>query len=256
MSKNSLKAKSRIEKIKFVNVSSEYVKRRNHNIVLRLVNFIAYQNEITVLVGSSGSGKTTLLRTILGFQDYGGMIYLDGTDIESIPFKERRLAYVSQQKTLYPNLTIFDNLAFPLKNEGLSSNEIKQHIQDIAKMFNIEILLTRKPRHLSGGQKQKVAFIKAFLSRPDIYLLDEPFSELSNDMKKEMIDIILKIKEEYQATFLIASHDIGALFFDADQIIVLDEGSVIQSGSPEELWNKPINEKVKAILGQQDDKNL
>lgn len=256
MSKISLEAKSKIEKIKFVNVSSEYVRRRNHNIVLRLVNFTAYQNEITVLVGESGSGKTTLLRTILGFQDYGGMIYLDGTDIESIPYKERRLAYVSQQKTLYPSLTIFDNLAFPLKNEGLSSNEIKQKIQEIASLFHIEILLTRKPRHLSGGQKQKVAFAKAIITNPDIYLLDEPFSELSNDMKKEMVDLILQIKEKYQATFLIATHDIGSLFFDADQVIVLDEGSVIQAGKPEELWEKPKNEKVRAILGQQDDKAI
>lgn len=249
MLKDSLPAKSKIEKIKFVNVSSEYVKRKNHNIVLKLVNFVVYQNEITVLIGPSGCGKTTLLRTILGFQDYGGMIYLDGSDIESIPFKERRLAYVSQRKTLYPNKTIFDNLAFPLKNEGLSTQEIKQKIQEIAKLFHIELLLSRKPRHLSGGQRQKVAFAKAVIIQPDIYLLDEPFSELSIDIKKEMADLIVELKNKYQSTFIIATHDTGNIFFMADQAIVIDEGSVIQTGNPQDILLKPANEKVKAILG-------
>ena len=226
MSKIYSSAKSSQIKIKFVNVSSEYVKRRKHNIVLRLLNFSILKNKINVIVGPSGSGKSTLLKVMLGFQDYGGMIYLDGSDIEDIPLKERRFAYISQNKTLYPHLTVFDNLAFPLKNEHLSLEDIRSRINEVAKLLDIELLLSRKPRQISGGQRQKVAFAKAVINFADTYLLDEPFSELNPDYRKDMYNIINMIKEKYQATFIIVTHNLKDVFSLCDHLIVLEEGQI------------------------------
>ena len=230
-------------------VSSEYIHHRKHDIVLRLVSFSLPKGSVTAILGPSGSGKTTLLRVIAGFQDYGGGLFLDGRDIEDIPIPERHLAFVSQQRALYPRFTVFDNIAFPLRMAHMPAEEIRARVKEIAKDFGIELLLTRKPRQLSGGQQQLVALARGVANYADLFLLDEPFSEVDPPMRKKIYERISFLKEKYGMTFLLVTHDPREATAISDQLLIMDKGEILQAGTPQEIALHPLNANVVAILG-------
>jgi ABC-type sugar transport system ATPase subunit len=227
------------------NVSSEYINKKIHSIALRHVTFSLPESSFYVIVGPSGCGKSTLLRTILGFQDYGGDILLEGQDIESIPIKERGIAYIPQSRVLYPNLNVFDNIAFPLRNAHLQYEEVNQRVNAVAEKLGISFLLTRKPRQISGGQAQKVALARAVANYSRLFLFDEPFSDLDEKAKRELWVFLKKSSNEIDGSFLFVTHDLQEAFALADTLIVMDKGTVQQIGTPHECLAHPATQFVK-----------
>lgn len=235
-------------KLKFDDVSSEYIKRKKHNIVLRHVSFEIYEGEFVSLLGPSGAGKSTLVKTILGQQDYGGNIYLDGNDIESIPLKERHLAYIAQRRVLYPSMTVYDNIAFPLKNLRMDSTYVKQKVLELAKTFNIELLLPRRIKQLSIGQQQRVALAKAMANNASLFIFDEPFASIDASGKKEVWDNLRDLSSLIDATFFFITHDLKEASAFSDRLIILNEGRVEQVGTIDEIIKKPKAEFVSSLF--------
>lgn len=237
MSTSSNASKSLV-KLEFRDVSSEYARRKEHTIVLRHVSFKIHEGEKAALVGPSGSGKTTLLKTILDIQDYGGEILLDGRDIESVPLKDRHLAYIAQRRVLYPFMSVFDNIAFPLRRLHMDAESIKKKVGEAAKTLGITLLLPRRISQLSLGQQQKVALAKALCSGASLYLFDEPFSNLPQSAKKEIWEALNAVSASSGATFFFVTHDLQEASAYADRVIVLEEGKVTCSGTPYEVSRK------------------
>ncbi len=250
----SSSASKRLTKLEFIDVSSEYVKRKQHTIVLRHVSFKVREGEKVALVGPSGSGKTTLLKTILDIQDYGGQILLDGRDIESVPLRDRHLAYIAQRRVLYPFLSVYDNIAFPLKRKRMDGEAIKRKVREVAKTLGIELLLPRRIGQLSLGQQQKVALAKALCSGASLYLFDEPFSNLPQSAKKEIWDSLNLVSSLSGATFFFVTHDLQEASAVADRVIVLEEGKVTRIGAPYEIAKEESNFLVDGLEGSNLDK--
>ncbi len=237
-------------KLSIQDVSSEYInKKKEHTIALRHIDLDLPKGSITAILGPSGCGKTTLLRIIAGFQDYGGLILLDGKNIEDVPIQKRGLHYISQNRALYPRLTVFDNIAFPLRMNKTPIDDIRQRVHEIADVFDIELLLTRKPRQLSGGQQQKVALARGIANFASLFLLDEAFSELAPLEKRNIWNTILDIKERYGSTFLFVTHDPKEASAIADCLVIMDKGQILQKGKPSEIASNPLNKEVMDIMG-------
>ena len=155
-------------------------------LALKNISLKMEHGHFNVILGVSGSGKTTLLRTIAGLMKYEGQIIVDGHDYSSIPTSDRNLAMVAQNFYLYPHLTVFDNIAFPLKVRGAPRKEIIDSVYELAELFEIKFLLNRKVKELSGGQQQRVALLRAIIKKPELYLFDEPLSNVSLENTKEL----------------------------------------------------------------------
>lgn len=212
-------------------------KKDPHVIVLNKLNAIFEDNSFNVIIGKSGCGKTTLLRTIIGLLPYEGDIEVDGNDFDLYTVAERNLAYVSQEFALYPHLTIFDNIAFPLKLNGASRVEIIDTVNSIAKELDLSHCLTRKPRHLSGGQQQRVALARAIAKSPSIYLFDEPLSNVDQASRIEERQYIKSTVKKYSATAIYVTHSLEEAWSIADKIFIMDEGRFVFEGTPDELLN-------------------
>ena len=190
--------------------------------------------EFNVIVGPSGSGKTTLLRVIAGLQKHDGNILVDNNDFDLIHPSDRNIAYVSQNYALYPHMTIFDNIAFPLKARGANKKEIVDIVYEISEMLDISYLLNRRPKELSGGQQQRVALARALVKKPEIYLFDEPLSNLSLEIREQEKLMIRKAVEKYHSTAIYVTHNIKEATSIADKIFVMNEGEIVFAGSPRE----------------------
>lgn len=190
--------------------------------------------EFNVIVGPSGSGKTTLLRAIAGLQKHDGNILVDNNDFDLIHPSDRNIAYVSQNYALYPHMTIFDNIAFPLKARGANKKEIVDIVYEISEMLDISYLLNRRPKELSGGQQQRVALARALVKKPEIYLFDEPLSNLSLEIREQEKLMIRKVVEKYHSTAIYVTHNIKEATSIADKIFVMNEGEIVFAGSPRE----------------------
>jgi len=230
-----------MDAIAFKNISSDYVSKKKHTIALDGVSFSLEQGSFGVVLGPSGCGKSTLLSLLLGKQPYEGDIFLFGKDIESIPLRERGIAYIGQAHFLYPNMTVYDNIAFPLKLAGNSYSVIDEKVLSIAEKLGITLLLSRKPRQISGGQQQKVALAKAMVSRARLYVFDEPFSNLDPQAKSALHVLLLKLSKEIKATFLFVTHDVEEAFCLATHLYVMNEGKVVESGKTLDVINHPRN---------------
>ena len=156
-------------------------------------NFV--DGKFNVIIGPSGCGKTTLLRCIIGSMAYDGMITVDGLDFSTISTRHRKLGYVSQAYSLYPMMTIFDNIAFPLRNKKVGREEIIKRVNEVAKMLSLEDCLNRIPRQISGGQQQRTALARTIVNNPNIFLLDEPFSNIDPLMRSQERRILKKVSE-------------------------------------------------------------
>jgi cell division transport system ATP-binding protein len=192
-------------KIVFQNVNVTYFNKKNENVVLKDFNVEFLPDITTILVGFSGCGKTTLLRTLFDGAYYEGKILIDDKNIEDVPVQDRGLAYVSQEYVLYPHMTIFDNIAFPLRNMKASSEEIRERVYAIAKELELTSCLSRKPRHLSGGQQQRVALARALVNNPSMIIADEPTGNLDPDTAWEIMNLLNDINLR-GTTVVVATH--------------------------------------------------
>ena len=218
--------------------------------VIKDVSLDIKSQSFTVLVGPSGCGKSTMLRMIAGLEDINsGTIKIDGQIVNNLPPKERNIAMVFQSYALYPHMTVFDNMAFGLKLEKKSNDEINERVIEAARILQIQDYLKRKPKQLSGGQRQRVAIGRAITRKPKVFLFDEPLSNLDAALRVQMRVELAKLHEQLNATMIYVTHDQTEAMTLANDIVVLDEGVVSQKGTPMELYNNPKNLFVGGFIG-------
>ena len=206
--------------------------------------------EFVVFVGPSGCGKSTLLRMIAGLEDItNGEISLDGNIINKIDPSERDVAMVFQNYALYPHMSVFNNMAYGLKNRGISKEEINNKVNDVAKLLEIDQLLTRKPSMLSGGQRQRVAMGRAIVRNPKIFLFDEPLSNLDAKLRNQMRLEIKRLQRQMGVTSIFVTHDQTEAMTLGDRIVVINNGVVEQVGTPKEIYSKPNTKFVAEFIG-------
>lgn len=203
---------------------------------------------ISVLMGDSGCGKTSVLRGIIGLIDHKGDLLFDDINVNEYGIADKGLSYVSQSLGLYPHMTVFNNIAYPLRTGGSDAKEIRGRVNEVAKMLHIEACLTRKPRHISLGQAQRVAIARAIIKRPILYLLDEPFSNLDRKLTLELIPEFKKIFKELHATVIFVTHDIEEAMLLGDDIYYMEEGKIKESFVPASKITKSKNKTIQTYL--------
>ena len=241
-----------MKKITIDNLKVVY-KGKNKTSVTALDGFSAViaGGTFNVVLGYSGSGKTTLLRAIAGLIDYEGDIFFDDVDAYDLTVKERNIAMVSQEYSLYPRMNIFDNIAYPLVLAGAPRSEIIERVEEIADYLGIAHCLTRKPKHISGGQQQKVALARAMIKRPQLYLFDEPLSNFDAQKRAEARIMIKKAVKDHGGTALYVTHDMTEAMALADNLIVINNGKAEISGSAIKVFNSH-NAVVDSLKGSVD----
>ncbi len=218
--------------------------------VIHDVDLQINDGEFVVFVGPSGCGKSTLLRLIAGLEKLSsGSISIADRPVMDLPPSKRGIAMVFQSYALYPHMTVFNNMAFSLDLQGVSKAEIHQRVEAAAKILQMEHLLDRRPAALSGGQRQRVAIGRAIVRNPDVFLFDEPLSNLDAALRHDTRVEIAKLHTQLGATTIYVTHDQVEAMTLADKIVVLKDGEVMQVGSPMELFNYPANEFVAGFLG-------
>ena len=206
--------------------------------------------EFCVFVGPSGCGKSTLLRMIAGLeQTTEGMIDIGGADVTNYDPAERGVAMVFQSYALYPHMSVEENMGFGLKMNGVAKSVIKEKVDKAAKILQLEPYLKRKPKALSGGQRQRVAIGRAIVRGPEVFLFDEPLSNLDAELRVEMRVEIARLHEELGATMIYVTHDQVEAMTLADKIVVLRDGYIEQVGAPMDLYNDPDNRFVAGFIG-------
>ncbi len=218
--------------------------------VIRDVDLEIENGEFVVFVGPSGCGKSTLLRLISGLENLSsGEIFIADKPVMDLPPSKRGIAMVFQSYALYPHMTVFHNMAFSLDLQGVSKKEIHERVNAAAKILQMEHLLERRPAALSGGQRQRVAIGRAIVRDPDVFLFDEPLSNLDAALRHDTRVEIAKLHRQLEATTIYVTHDQVEAMTLADKIVVLNDGEVMQVGPPMELFNHPANEFVARFLG-------
>jgi multiple sugar transport system ATP-binding protein len=206
--------------------------------------------EFVVFVGPSGCGKSTLLRLIAGLEDTtSGIIKLDGQDVTDKGPAHRGLAMVFQSYALYPHMTVYNNIAFPLKMAGMDKAAIDVKVQEAARVLNLGAYLDRRPRALSGGQRQRVAIGRAIVRQPKAFLFDEPLSNLDAALRVNMRLEISELHQQLKTTMVYVTHDQVEAMTMADKIVVLNAGRIEQFGTPMELYRTPANRFVAGFIG-------
>jgi multiple sugar transport system ATP-binding protein len=206
--------------------------------------------EFVVFVGPSGCGKSTLLRLIAGLEDVtSGRVMIDGENATETPPAKRRLSMVFQSYALYPHMSVYNNIAFPLKMGGMDKAAINDKVRAAAATLNLTDYLERKPRALSGGQRQRVAIGRAIVRQPTAFLFDEPLSNLDAALRVNMRLEISELHQQLKTTMIYVTHDQVEAMTMADKIVVLQSGNVEQVGSPLELYHKPRNIFVAGFIG-------
>jgi multiple sugar transport system ATP-binding protein len=219
-------------------------------IAVNNVSLTVHDREFLVLVGPSGCGKSTTLRTIAGFEDINeGEIYIGDDLVNDVQPRDRNIAMVFQSYALYPHMSVYQNMAFGLKNRKYPKVEIEKRVIEGARMLGIEELLNRKPRELSGGQRQRVAMGRAIVRNPDVFLFDEPLSNLDAKLRVSTRAELKKLHERLQTTIIHVTHDQIEAMTLADRLVVMDRGMVSQIGSPMEVFNNPKNIFVAGFIG-------
>ncbi len=218
--------------------------------VIRGVDLTIQKGEFVVFVGASGSGKSTLLRMVAGLETVsGGDILIDGRDVTFDEPSERGIAMVFQSYALYPHMTVFKNIAFPLRTRGVEKNAIQEKVEWAAKMFSIEKLLKRKPRELSGGERQRVALARAMVRQPKVFLLDEPLSNLDAKLRTAAREELRQFQRNIGITTIYVTHDQVEAMGLGDRIVVMNKGTIRQVGKPHEVYQEPADIFVATFLG-------
>jgi multiple sugar transport system ATP-binding protein len=214
------------------------------------VNLTIRDKEFMVLVGPSGCGKTTTLRMVAGLEDItSGEIAIGDRIVNDLPPKDRDIAMVFQNYALYPHMSVFDNMAFGLKMRKFPKPEIQKRVQDAADILGIQELLNRKPRQLSGGQRQRVAVGRAIVRRPQVFLFDEPLSNLDAKLRVQMRVELKRLHQRLETTAIYVTHDQVEAMTLGSRVVVMKDGRVQQVGEPMEIYARPLNKFVAGFIG-------
>ncbi len=233
------------------NVRLEKINRIYNNVTaIEDISFEIPDGQFWVLLGPSGCGKSTILRTIAGLETAtSGNLYINNRLVNEIPARQRDVAMVFQNYALYPHMTVAENLAFGLKMRQVEPKIIQERIHQIARSLSIDHLLNRKPKQLSGGQQQRVALGRAIVREPQVFLLDEPLSNLDAQLRDDTRAELKKLHQRLKITTIYVTHDQTEAMTLADQIVVVDRGKIQQIGEPQTVYAKPINQMVATFLG-------
>lgn len=232
--------------IKIENITKFYGKQK----VVNGIDLDIAHNEFLVIVGPSGCGKSTTLRMIAGLEEIGGgNIFIGDKLVNHLPPRMRNIAMVFQNYALYPHMTVAENLGFGLKIAKQPKEIIKERIQEAASILGISELLNRKPAELSGGQRQRVAMGRSIVRHPDVFLFDEPLSNLDAKLRVQMRAEIKKLHQKVKTTIIYVTHDQVEAMTLADRIVIMKDGDIIQLGTPLDLYNKPVNKFVATFIG-------
>ena len=235
--------------LEFKKFSAYYKQKKDYVVAVDEVSFTVDEGEILVLVGPSGCGKTTLLKSMLGMcATTSGEAYFNGEIIKSAKKGDKQIAYVAQEYSLYPTMTVYENIAFPLRIMHTPIDELDKRVRAMAKLLEIDWLLSRKPKQLSGGQHQRVAIARALIKNPRIILFDEPFANLHPDLRFQMRELVKAIHKEQNVTVVFVTHDLSEAFALADRIIVMKDGAIEQLGTPKEIEDNPTSKFVKEFF--------
>ena len=215
------------------------------------VDLAIQEGELLVILGPSGCGKTTLMRMIAGLEKpTEGIISIGGSEVTDLPPRARPIAMVFQSYALYPHMTVFNNIAFPLKAHGkIPKEDIQKKVQWAADTLGIEKLLDRKPRQLSGGERQRVALGRALVKEPKVLLLDEPLSNLDAKLRATARDELQRFQRRLGITTIFVTHDQIEAMGMGDRIVVMSQGKVMQIGTPQEVYHNSTNTFVASFLG-------
>ena len=226
------------------------IKRFGKVVAVNSVDLDIRDGEFVVLLGPSGCGKSTMLYSIAGLEEIsGGEIYIGERLMNRVPPKARNIAMVFQDYALYPHMNVYENMAFGLKLRKAPAEEIRRRVAVAAGMLSIEPLLQRRPRELSGGQRQRVALGRAIVREPDVFLMDEPLSNLDATLRVQMRTEISKLHRRLGTTFIYVTHDQVEAITMGDRIVVLKDGVIQQVGSPQEVYGQPANLFVAGFIG-------
>ncbi|MFF2090597.1 ABC transporter ATP-binding protein [Paenibacillus sp. NPDC058174] len=225
-------------------------KQFGHTNVLNHINLQIREGELVTLLGPSGCGKSTLLRCIAGLADIdGGKIILDNKDIVNVPPRSREIGMVFQSYGLFPNMTVSENIQYGMKMRGASKEERRKRSEELLAVIDMEDKRNAYPQQLSGGQQQRVALARSLAVQPKVLLLDEPLSALDAKIRKSLRTEIREIQKRFQMTTIFVTHDQEEAFIVSDRVCLMNKGSIVQEGSPEELYTRPKTEFVARFMG-------
>lgn len=231
-------------------VIKDAVKRYGDFQAVNGISLTIQPEEFFTLLGPSGCGKTTLLRMIAGFNTIdGGAIYFDDTCINALPAHKRDIGMVFQNYAIFPHLTVAENVAYGLKAKKTPKDEIQRRVQEALELMQIGNLASRKPNELSGGQQQRVALARAVVIEPGLLLMDEPLSNLDAKLRVQMRAIIKKLQRRLGITTIYVTHDQEEALAISDRIAVMQNGNIMQVGTPEQVYRKPQNAFVAGFVG-------
>jgi putative spermidine/putrescine transport system ATP-binding protein len=222
----------------------------NHNKVLNQVSLDIEEGEFVTLLGPSGCGKSTLLRAVAGLNGIDeGTISVGGKDITRLPPKKRNVGMVFQSYALFPNMNVYDNIAFGLKMDGLKKNDIRLKVEEMLSIIDLKGRENSFPNQLSGGQQQRVALARSLIKNPTVLLLDEPLSALDAKIRRSLRNEIRLIQKRLKMTTIFVTHDQEEALTISDRIFVMNEGRIEQVGSPNEIYTAPASEYVARFIG-------
>ena len=232
--------------VEYKNISKKY----GSVTVMDDISFSISQGKFVVLLGPSGCGKTTLLRMTAGLEKItSGDVFFFGEKITHLHPRDRNIAMVFQSYALYPQMTVFDNIAFSLQIRNIAKDEIKKRVEEIAKVLNLSEYLGRYPKALSGGQRQRVAMGRAMVRQPKIFLFDEPLSNLDAKLRAQMRFEIRRLHDRLDTTTIYVTHDQIEAMTMADEIVVMRDGAIEQIGTPTDIYEQPVNTFVADFIG-------
>ncbi|MGB9857409.1 MAG: ABC transporter ATP-binding protein [Dictyoglomaceae bacterium] len=236
-----------MEVLRLENVSKKY----GELLAVKDLSFSVEEGELFVILGPSGAGKTTTLKMISGIEEVTkGEIYIKGKLVNSLEPKDRKVSMVFENYALYPHLSVYKNISSPLEAQGLPQEEIEKKVLEIARLLQIDGLLSRPPALISGGQKQRVVLARALVKDADIYLMDEPIAHLDAKLRHQMRGEFKRFQHMQKMTMVYVTHDFREALSLGNRILVLNKGITQQIGTPEEIFNKPANTFVASLVGE------
>lgn len=226
-------------------------KRFDDNVVLRDIDFEIEAGKFYTLLGPSGSGKTTILRLIAGFdQPTSGDIFFDGKKINDVPANQRQVNTVFQDYALFPHMNVAENVAFGLQIKGVKKAEIKQRVEEALQLVQLAGYGDREITAMSGGQRQRVAIARAIVNEPKVLLLDEALSALDHKLRVKMQTELRQLQRKLGITFIFVTHDQEEALAMSDQIMIINDGTIQQSGTPVDIYDEPLNHFVADFIGE------